>query len=69
MNCPHCSDMMVEARASQFGEEYFYCRTCKKELAEILVPESPKTGVTLQQARNFLIQSQYVLKWREFFDE
>lgn len=36
MNCPKCSTEMVKARASNFGPEYDYCRTCKKELAEII---------------------------------
>lgn len=36
MNCPQCSNTMVEAKATNFGDTYQYCRTCKKELAEIL---------------------------------
>lgn len=36
MNCPVCANSMVKARATSFGEEYDYCRTCKKELAEMI---------------------------------
>lgn len=35
MNCPKCSTTMIKAKATDFGEEYFYCRSCKKELSEI----------------------------------
>lgn len=42
MNCPKCSTKMVKARATNFGEEYDYCRFCKKELKEILSPSAPK---------------------------
>ncbi len=34
-NCPRCSNEMVMARATNFGEEYPWCRTCKMELKEI----------------------------------
>lgn len=37
MNCPICSTVMVLAQATSFGESYHYCRTCKKELAEIQI--------------------------------
>lgn len=36
MNCPTCSNEMVLAKATEFGEEYQYCRTCRKELKEML---------------------------------
>lgn len=36
MNCPKCSDSMVKARATTYGDEYFYCRNCKKELSEMV---------------------------------
>jgi hypothetical protein len=35
MNCPICKNEMVKARATNFGEDYDYCRTCKKELKEL----------------------------------
>lgn len=35
MNCPQCQTEMVKARATNFGEEYDYCRSCKKELKEL----------------------------------
>lgn len=36
MNCPNCLIPMAKARATSFGEEYDYCRQCKKELSEIV---------------------------------
>lgn len=36
MQCPKCAVEMVRATATQFGEEYDYCRPCGKELAEII---------------------------------
>lgn len=36
MNCPQCSQIMIEAQATNFGEKYQYCRGCKKELKELL---------------------------------
>lgn len=35
MNCPICSNTMVQAQATNFGEHYDYCRVCKKELKEM----------------------------------
>lgn len=35
MDCPICNNPMVTARATNFGEDYSYCRTCKRELSEI----------------------------------
>lgn len=35
MNCPKCTNEMIEAKATAFGEAYQYCRICKKELKEI----------------------------------
>lgn len=35
MNCPQCSNEMILAKATDFGAEYHYCRTCKKELSEM----------------------------------
>lgn len=41
MNCPNCNDSMVLTRATDFGDDYHYCRNCKKELSELVVLESP----------------------------
>lgn len=38
MNCPTCKNEMVKAKATNFGDEYDYCRTCKKELKEMEAP-------------------------------
>ena len=68
MNCPNCAAVMVTARATAFGSEYFYCRVCKKELSEMItlearVPEAssdafnnPKwgTGVTFRPGINVI---------------
>ncbi len=35
MNCPTCAGEMVTAKATSFGEEYWYCRSCRKELSEL----------------------------------
>lgn len=35
MNCPKCLDDMILTRATDHGDEYFYCRSCKKELSEM----------------------------------
>ncbi len=37
MNCPDCATQMILTRASNFGDDYWYCRNCKKELAEIII--------------------------------
>lgn len=36
MNCPQCATEMVKAKATNFGEEYDYCRGCKMELSELI---------------------------------
>lgn len=36
--CPQCSNDMVDAKATDFGETYKYCRTCRKELKEMQPP-------------------------------
>jgi len=41
MECPICDKEMILARATNFGSSYYYCRSCKKELAE-MSPSSPK---------------------------
>jgi hypothetical protein len=33
--CPQCGTQMIMARATDHGEEYPYCRACKKELKEM----------------------------------
>lgn len=35
LKCPQCSTEMIKARATNFGEEYDYCKVCKKELKEM----------------------------------
>lgn len=40
MQCPSCSNDMILTKATDFGEEYRYCRFCKKELAELIVLET-----------------------------
>ncbi len=35
MNCPQCTNEMVKAVATNFGDSYDYCRVCKKELSEM----------------------------------
>lgn len=37
MKCPQCNADMISAKATDFGEEYFYCKSCKKELKELLI--------------------------------
>lgn len=32
--CPGCLNPTVKARATNFGDEYDYCRTCKVEVVE-----------------------------------
>jgi hypothetical protein len=41
MDCPVCKTQMIKAQATQFGEEYDYCRVCKKELKELEKSEDP----------------------------
>lgn len=36
MNCPQCKNEMVKARATNFGQDYDYCRVCKKEHSEMI---------------------------------
>lgn len=35
MNCPQCKNDMILAQATNFGDKYHYCRSCKKELKEM----------------------------------
>lgn len=39
--CPECNGEMHEAQATSFGEKYWWCRVCKKELKEM----TPKRGL------------------------
>lgn len=43
---------MVNARATAFGEEYQYCRTCKKELSE-MQPQVVDSGSTTIKMQGF----------------
>lgn len=36
MKCVECEKDMVQATATNFGEPYWYCRPCKKELSEMI---------------------------------
>lgn len=61
MNCPNCKTGMVQAKATNFGDDYWYCRPCKKELAEIVVLEEHTTAaVTLDKIENSPFK---FLKW------
>ena len=46
MDCPSCSEPMVVAKATDFGEEYHYCRKCKKELKELYKLEPPTMSIS-----------------------
>lgn len=37
--CPLCGNDLVLAKATDFGETYEYCRSCKKELSEMIALE------------------------------
>ncbi len=41
MNCPACSGVMVQAQATSFGEKYWFCRGCMKELSELQPAAKP----------------------------
>lgn len=41
MDCPQCKDGMIETKATAFGDSYWYCRTCKKELSELTPKKEP----------------------------
>lgn len=49
MNCPKCANVMVLAKATNFGNTYQYCRTCKKELCEI---EALGSGLQISIPKN-----------------
>lgn len=41
MKCLQCPNDMIQTRATNLGDDYWYCRTCKKELAEMQVKWVP----------------------------
>lgn len=42
---------MIQAQATEFGEKYWYCRDCRKELDELLkLVEVSQAGKTLPRA-------------------
>jgi hypothetical protein len=41
VNCPICASEMVLAQATDFGDQYHYCRNCKKELSEMTAVQAP----------------------------
>jgi len=47
---------MIKARATSFGEEYDYCRVCKKELSEMQpkLSDAPESEV-YKALNNFLL--------------
>ncbi len=56
MKCPQCKDVMVLAQATSFGEQYHYCRTCKKELSEMATPlDLPNTAYPMFDAPSMVI--------------
>lgn len=57
MNCPVCSNEMILAQATDFGTPYHYCRTCKKELAELqpkVVEPSDPYDIVMRDIRGML---------------
>lgn len=56
MQCPTCGTAMVKARATNFGEEYDYCRVCKKEITEM----APKVGVDMHGTDSSRLSTCYV---------
>lgn len=49
--CPGCFGELIVTKATENGEEYYYCRKCKKELNEmepwnITVDHTPQDGGT-----------------------
>lgn len=61
MSCPTCTAEMVKARATAFGEEYDYCRSCKKELKEMVPATSLPSEVALPDyIPDFIMESFYL---------
>lgn len=50
MDCPKCNDTMITAKATDFGDEYLYCRTCKQEFAEIEAAIKPKLELVVKHS-------------------
>jgi transposase-like protein len=46
MNCPQCTAGMVQAKATDFGDSYWYCRACRKELTEMTTTSRVEAGHT-----------------------
>lgn len=44
MRCPICTNDMVKASVGNGTPSYDYCRTCKKELSEMVIPFKPLPG-------------------------
>ena len=81
MNCPICSNKMIKTKATAFGDEYDYCRTCKKELKEMQISSSKLNNVNsikrvgsdidtikLGKYRSFTSRM-YWDNWKEIFKE
>lgn len=50
MNCPQCQNPMIKAQATDHSAPYDYCRTCKKELAEMQKPINSNTIMAIDAA-------------------
>src|SRR5271165_5521923 len=57
MNCPQCSNPMILTRATNFGDEYEYCRQCKKELKEMKIAPIKGTETQPDSALEFLLKT------------
>lgn len=61
MMCPTCETDMVKAKATAFGEEYDYCRSCKKELKEMMPASSIPSEVAMPDyIPDFIMESFYL---------
>ena len=49
VTCPQCQGPMVKAKATVSGDEYDYCRTCKKEMKEM-----SKYSMTFAESQKYL---------------
>lgn len=63
MNCPECNSPMIRAKATSFGEEYDYCRSCKKELSEIRFHIKKRTGFIPPSTQEIYPVAQGLAAW------
>ena len=52
MNCPQCNDDLIWVDQGP-KLQYHYCRTCKKELADLVQLESPDAADTREDVQKF----------------